>query len=101
MNKIELKNMLYILNNKSYAESKSHLLFYLPIMVDALSVSRIHTTHKTYKKKLYSSSNITGLWEKISESFNVEDDRYSIASTEVIIDKEREKTEKPIAHWHV
>ena len=43
-------------------------------MVDALSGSRIHTTHKTYKNKLC-TNNITGLWAKISESFDVDDDR--------------------------
>ena len=59
-------------------------------MVDALSsVSRIHTTHKTYKNKLYSNTNISGLWEKISESFSVENDRYSSAPVEV--DKTQEE----------
>jgi transcription initiation factor TFIIIB Brf1 subunit/transcription initiation factor TFIIB len=52
-------------------------------MVDTISGSRIHITHKTYKNKLYSNTNITGLWEKISESFNVVNDRYSSAQTEV------------------
>lgn len=52
-------------------------------MVDALSGSRIKTTHKTHKNKLYSHTNITGLWEKISESFNVDNDRYSSAPNEI------------------
>ena len=51
-------------------------------MVDALSGSRIHTTHKTYKNKLYSNTNITGLWEKISESFHVHSDRHSSEESE-------------------
>ena len=64
-------------------------------MVDAVSVSRIHTTHKTYKNKLYSNTNITGLWEKISESFSVENDRYSSAPVEV--DKTQEEIHKDSA----
>lgn len=64
-------------------------------MVDALSGSRIHTTHKTYKNKLYSNTNITGLWEKISESFNVDNDKYNSAQNQIkLSDKSIEDNDK-------
>jgi transcription initiation factor TFIIIB Brf1 subunit/transcription initiation factor TFIIB len=70
-------------------------------MVDALSGSRIHTTHKTYKNKLYSNTNITGLWEKISESFNVDNDRYNSAQNEIkLTDKSSEDNDKTEKYTH-
>ena len=66
-------------------------------MVDTISCSRLHTTHKTYKNKLYTNTNITGLWEKISESFHVDNDRcsrYDSASIDIDIDNDTNKTQK-------
>ena len=51
------------------------------MMVDALSGSRIHTTHKTYKNKIYNNTNITGLWAKISESFHVDNNGHNSVET--------------------
>jgi transcription initiation factor TFIIIB Brf1 subunit/transcription initiation factor TFIIB len=64
-------------------------------MIDKLSSSRIHTTHKTYKNKLYNNTNITGLWEKISESFHIENDRYNSGQDDAeLSDKSRQDIEK-------
>ena len=66
-------------------------------MVDTISCSRLHTTHKTYKNKLYTNTNITGLWEKISESFHVDNDRcsrYDSTSIDIDIDNDTNKTQK-------
>jgi|688.fasta_scaffold252822_2 transcription initiation factor TFIIB len=69
-------------------------------MVDTLSSSRIHTTHKTYKNKIYNNTNITGLWEKISESFNVDNNGHnSVETISNLIqrdDKDIDKNDKSI-----
>ena len=70
-------------------------------MVDTISSSRLHTTHKTYKNKLYTNTNITGLWEKISESFHVDNDRcsrYDSASIDIDIDNDTNNTQKIEKH---
>jgi transcription initiation factor TFIIIB Brf1 subunit/transcription initiation factor TFIIB len=72
------------------------------MMVDTISSSRLHTTHKTYKNKLYTNTNtnITGLWEKISESFHVDNDRcsrYGSASIDIDTNK-TQKTQKIEKH---